>query len=937
MSDGKLILVSGDCVCDHNYYKGKRPAADSRETRGFRVTETCGGALLLRDLIAQTTAGLAGWQTGSGYGPDFKTLPSEYHAFCLWEPQLSNPGSENPAERVEVWRAMEPPLGYGQPGEKATVRVCGKSCCGSAREDAQAAQAPDIIVIDDAGLGFRNASARDQWPPPVAKGRAKGSAPWVVLKLAGAIGKGDLWQALVANCRERLVVVVSADQLRAADVRISRGLSWEATAEDLAAELNGNPALQPLLAARHLIVTFRSDGAFWLDNRGPGDRSSLLVFDAAMAEGEWSESQGNGTTFGFMSCFVAAVVRQLCLTKGDATPDFEGALGAGLNASRRLRTCGHGPVLIPDPKDAKKMIDNPNPGFPYEKIADAVCNPQHRFVSAPVPQVPVNRGNWMMLHEWQVHARSRQLQRPYYEAAAAVAVLGPNALERFPVACFGGLQTVDRQEIESLRTIRRLIVEYEKGRPQKQPLSIGVFGPPGAGKSFGVTQIAQAVLGPKVEILTFNLSQFCSPQEITGAFHQVRDKALTGTTPVVFWDEFDAKGYEWLQYLLAPMQDGAFQDGPITHPIGMSVFVFAGATSPTYETFGPLNPDQMEPAAFAALSPVQKTEMAEAWREFVLRKGPDFKSRLVGFLNVLGPNPRQECDESTGRRQWRDADDDLCCPIRRALFIRGQFKVKDKKPLKMDMGVLRALLEIPHYKAGARSLVFLCQQLKRGASGSASRSDLPGRQLLDMHVDAAKFWEICERDLPFAPLGPALAAALHEAFRLRIKGNPKKAHLDVPFAQLSPDMQAANTAQALRIPENLRLAELGLVPGPRVEAQALVGAPKPADEEPLRQSLAQSETCELLAEAEHNGWMVERMLNGWTYGRIRDDANKKHPLLIPYNQLSEGDKDYDRHTIIGRPPAPGKPETEEFGYVDVVKIAGFRVVRPAPAAAARKP
>lgn len=936
MSDGKLILVSGDCVCDHNYYKGKRPAADSPEARGFRVTETCGGALLLRDLVARTTSDLAGWETVFGQGPDFKTLPSEYHAFCLWEPQVSNPGSQNPAERIEVWRAVEPPLGYGQPGEKATVRLCGKSCCGNAREEAGAAQAPEIVVIDDAGLGFRDASARNQWPAP-ARGRATGAVPWVVLKLAGAIGKGDLWKALVDNCREKLVLIVSADQLRAADVRISRGLSWEATAEDLAAELNGNPALQPLLAARHLIVTFRSDGAFWLDNRGPGNRSSLLVFDAAMAEGEWSESQGKGTTFGFMSCFVAAVVRQLCLTAGDATPDFEGALGAGLNASRRLRTRGHGPVQIGDPKDEKKMIDNPSPGFPFEEIADAVRAPKARFVSAPVPQVPVNRGKWMMLHEWQVHARSQQLQRPYYEAAVAVAVLGPNALERFPVARFGGLQTVDRQEIESLRTIRRLIVEYEKGRPQKQPLSIGVFGPPGAGKSFGVTQIAQAVLGPKVEILTFNLSQFSSPQEITGAFHQVRDKALSGTTPVVFWDEFDAKGYEWLQYLLAPMQDGTFQDGPITHPIGMSVFVFAGATSPTYETFGPLNPDQMEPAAFNALSVPQKTEMAEAWREFVLRKGPDFKSRLVGFLNVLGPNPRQECDESTGRRQWRDADDDLCCPIRRALFIRGKFDLKDGQPLKMDMGVLRALLEIPHYKAGARSLVFLCQQLKRGASGTASRSDLPGRQLLDMHVDAGKFWEICERDLPFAPMGPALASALHEAYRLRIKGNPEKAHLDVPFDQLPSGMQAANTAQALRIPENLRLAKLGLVPGPRVEAKSLVGAPKPPEEDPSRQLLAQPETQELLAEAEHNGWMVERMLNGWTYGRTRDDTQKKHPLLIPYNQLSEEQKDFDRHTIVGKRATPGQPETEEFGYIDLVKIAGFRVVPMPPDTAPRKP
>ena len=56
----------------------------------------------------------------------------------------------------------------------------------------------------------------------------------------------------------------------------------------------------------------------------------------------------------------------------------------------------------------------------------------------------------------------------------------------------------------------------------------------------------------------------------------VRDEVLRGNTPVVFWDEFDSREYHWLQYLLAPMQDGKFQDGQINHPIGKSVFIFAG-------------------------------------------------------------------------------------------------------------------------------------------------------------------------------------------------------------------------------------------------------------------------------------------------------------------------------------------------------------------------
>ncbi|MCH5328956.1 MAG: Ryanodine receptor Ryr, partial [Coprobacter sp.] len=35
---------------------------------------------------------------------------------------------------------------------------------------------------------------------------------------------------------------------------------------------------------------------------------------------------------------------------------------------------------------------------------------------------------------------------------------------------------------------------------------------------------------------------------------------------------------------------------------------------------------------------------------------------------------------------------------------------------------------------------------------------------------------------------------------------------------------------------------------------------------------------------------------GWTYGPQRDDAALRHPCLVPYSQLSEAEKEYDRNT-----------------------------------------
>lgn len=53
-----------------------------------------------------------------------------------------------------------------------------------------------------------------------------------------------------------------------------------------------------------------------------------------------------------------------------------------------------------------------------------------------------------------------------------------------------------------------------------------------------------------------------------------------------------------------------------------------------------------------------------------------------------------------------------------------------------------------------------------------------------------------------------------------------------------------------------------------------------------------------LARNTHEVWAAQRIKDGWTFGSARNDQTKKHPCLIPYAELPETEKAYDRNTAI---------------------------------------
>lgn len=306
--------------------------------------------------------------------------------------------------------------------------------------------------------------------------------------------------------------------------------------------------------------------------------------------------------------------------------------------------------------------------------------------------------------------------------------------------------TVDREEIERINALRSLIDTYRASPGDVRPLSIAVFGPPGSGKSFAIKQLAAEMFGKEKQTLEFNLSQFADDgvSELHAAFHHVRDASIKGAIPLVFWDEFDSDDLKWLKHFLAPMQDAEFRAGSGVHPFGKAIFVFAGGTCATFEDFD---------RSVAADPAVQSF--------FRSRKGPDFVSRLRGFVNIKGPNPSDQDNPA--------ADPEYL--IRRAMVLRSLLERSYRhlvdaktKVACISTRVVRAFLRVNKFLHGARSLESVLRMSNLRDAARFDVAELTTPELLALHV-TPDFVELANRPEVDTDIIEALSKAFHQGWR----------------------------------------------------------------------------------------------------------------------------------------------------------------------------
>ena len=871
------ILIAGDLVCDNNiaHYPAV-PSTHHKLPSKTMLRKRPGGASYLKDIIKLACCDITGldfntesvplcFADSSSCRECNDTQPDKDNVFADNVYQIWSLREKEHGSKEKVWRISEL-LGCEKPDKVRPMIL------------PDAPEEPYILVLDNLGMGgFKNIESLKELIEKRASKR-------IVLKVSSLMIDQPLLDYLLGHA-DTLTIVLHAETLRERGATISKGMSWDRTIEETVKEFTTGLSAGDLARCERVIVLFGCEGAasfsrhrLSFKDSGNKPTDELLphtelvhfLFHPREHEGAF-KAKRPGSVYGGASIITASVIRHL-LQPHDY-PLFV-ALGRALAAVRINHELGGGNEEKFDPDTAHQEISNI-----LHTAIDAKDKPEDLFGSAFNHQLFTNKtvdiGRSNLLRD----VTGTGLE---YVAAKAMEIIYHGAeisLRYTPMACYGHYATADREEIERINSVRNLITQYQKNIKDTRPLSIAVFGPPGSGKSFAIKQLAQELFGKDKKPLEFNLSQFSGEMKnLHDAFHVVRDASIKGQVPLVFWDEFDSDNLKWLKEFLAPMQDAEFRSGSLTHPFGKAIFVFAGGTKDTLEAF-----DRTGETAFQMV------------------KGPDFVSRLRGFVNVKGPNPVEKLlpGEESGKVPFKELEKrDSTYLIRRAMLLRSVIErnqpqlIGAGKKASVGSDVVRGFLRVEKFKHGGRSLESIVSMSDLAGAGHFGGASLPNPDLLGLHV-TDDFLGHVEKGQLGDPIIEVLAEACHEAWKKQKEkekyilgerddhSTPKKHPLILPYNALDDKDKEGNRLTACKT--EAKLLEIGYV----IKRSTTEGA---AGNEIIE--FSNDERARLML-IEHDIWLRDHLIKGYTWAEESNDNLRLHRDVTPNANVPAEDVELD--------------------------------------------
>lgn len=145
----------------------------------------------------------------------------------------------------------------------------------------------------------------------------------------------------------------------------------------------------------------------------------------------------------------------------------------------------------------------------------------------------------------------------------------------------------------------------------------------------------------------------------------------------------------------------------------------------------------------------------------------------------------------------------------------------------------------------------------------------------------------CKMNLIYNSTHEAISRAIHEEY---VRQEARKGILPdcspsmQPWDCLAEEIREMNRTQADSIGAKLKAVRCDIAPWCDYRGEKF---------------LFTAEEIELMAKMEHERWCEQKKTQGWIYGQVRDDRNKMHPSLVPFDdaRLSEIEKEKDRNTV----------------------------------------
>jgi hypothetical protein len=378
----KTVVVTGDVLIEWRLAQSRvRERADNNDAlfdpyNYMELFRKPVGSVSVGEIIKRTLAGLPSMSAG---GPrpivlspprmSMTDLPydSPYwhsYAICAQYPRSRDDGDDGDV----VWRVKDKlgidrknPDSPEHPDRKLTNLVEGDT--GDAA----------LVVVEQSHHGFMKHD--DAWPLSLKDPNRDDT--WLLIEWSRPRFSGDtkFWLDISSEKRfgGRIVVIVTAEDLRLGGMHISRGLSWERTLIDLYTEIGaiwGNPNLDkrsPFQGCAHVIVSFATSGAvlFTLTTEG---LHAKLIYDPGHVEESWA-SNYDGSMSGFTRCLTSGVALEMIRERTHLQALSGEGLKAGVIAARRLLQNGFEAVGRQELADTELPKDL---RFPASTIARAL-------------------------------------------------------------------------------------------------------------------------------------------------------------------------------------------------------------------------------------------------------------------------------------------------------------------------------------------------------------------------------------------------------------------------------------------------------------------------------------------------------------------------------------------------------------------------------------